>query len=310
MSEVPWFTIQEILDAYKKRFIVLGHKKQLWSTDSHLINRLNKFAHPQFAKIEDLENAVMMSPAQSTRKANINRYKMIYRHLFYLKLIPERESPAEKLPKLRKPKSMPRPFTHNEVALIMREAKEPQKHWFMLSCFAGFRAAEIALCSGADLEEIEDGFMIRIPAGKGGTDLALPAHPQIVEMECDKVGAYGHPQRNVGIKQVEDGFIYFLDDDNVIHPGFWELIGPLDPTKFYTFDQQRTASSVLRGNVIRVGHIDTAMFLVHKQQIRAIKWVENKYEADGLFISAIARTNPGAHVYVPQIACYYNFLCT
>jgi glycosyltransferase involved in cell wall biosynthesis len=135
-------------------------------------------------------------------------------------------------------------------------------------------------------------------------------HPQIVEMECDKVGAYGHPQRNVGIKQVEDGFIYFLDDDNVIHPGFWELIGPLDPTKFYTFDQQRTASSVLRGNVIRVGHIDTAMFLVHKQQIRAIKWVENKYEADGLFISAIARTNPGAHVYVPQIACYYNFLCT
>jgi integrase len=182
MSEVPWFTIQEILDAYKKRFIVLGHKKQLWSTDSHLINRLNKFAHPQFATIEDLENAVMMSPAQSTRKANINRYKMIYRHLFYLKLIPERESPAEKLPKLRKPKSMPRPFTHNEVALIMREAKEPQKHWFMLSCFAGFRAAEIALCSGADLEEIEDGFMIRIPAGKGGTDLALPAHSQIVEM--------------------------------------------------------------------------------------------------------------------------------
>jgi integrase len=182
MSEVPWFTIQEILDAYKKRFIVLGHKKQLWSTDSHLINRLNKFAHPQFATIEDLENAVMMSPAQSTRKANINRYKMIYRHLFYLKLIPERESPAEKLPKLRKPKSMPRPFTHNEVALIMREAREPQKHWFMLSCFAGFRAAEIALCSGADLEEIEDGFMIRIPAGKGGTDLALPAHPQIVEM--------------------------------------------------------------------------------------------------------------------------------
>jgi integrase len=182
MSEVPWFTIQEILDAYKKRFIVLGHKKQLWSTDSHLINRLNKFAHPQFATIEDLENAVMMSPAQSTRKANINRYKMIYRHLFYLKLIPDRESPAEKLPKLRKPKSMPRPFTHNEVALIMKEAKQPQKHWFMLSCFAGFRAAEIALCSGADLEEIEDGFMIRIPAGKGGTDLALPAHPQIVEM--------------------------------------------------------------------------------------------------------------------------------
>lgn len=181
-EQVPDYTIEQILDAYYKRFQVLGHKKQLWLTDKHLLNRLNKFAHPQFATTEHLEQAVMLSPGQSTKKANINRYKMIYRHLLYLKLIPERESPAEKLPKLRKPKSSPRPFTHNEVALIMKEAKEPMKHWFILSCFAGFRSAEISLCKGADLEEMQDGYMIRIPAGKGGTDLALPAHPVVVEM--------------------------------------------------------------------------------------------------------------------------------
>lgn len=154
----------------------------MWLTDKHLITRLSKSVHPQFATTEDLEKVIMLSPALSTKKTNINRFKMIYRHLIYLKLIPERDSPAEKLPKLRKPKSMPRPFTHNEVALIMREAREPHKHWFMLSCFAGLRAAEISLCAGADLEEVEEGYMIRIPAGKGGTDLALPAHPQIVEM--------------------------------------------------------------------------------------------------------------------------------
>ena len=182
MSETPLYSVEEILSAYQKRFVVLGHKKQLWLTDKHLINRLNKFAHPEFATTENLEEAVMLSPGQSTRKANINRYKMIYRHLLYLKLIPERESPAEKLPKLRKPKSSPRPFTHNEVALIMKEAKEPMKHWFILSCFAGLRAAEISLVKGADLEEMQDGYMIRIPAGKGGTDLALPAHPVVVEM--------------------------------------------------------------------------------------------------------------------------------
>jgi integrase len=181
-QEKPWFTIEQILEAYHKRFIVLGHKKQLWLTDKHLINRINKFAHPQFATTENLEQAVMLSPGQSTKKANINRYKMIYRHLFYLKLIPERESPAEKLPKLRKPKSSPRPFTHNEVALIMQEANEPMRHWFILSCFAGLRSAEISLCKGADLEEHQDGYMIRIPAGKGGTDLALPAHPVVVQM--------------------------------------------------------------------------------------------------------------------------------
>jgi len=182
MTQLPRFTINEILDAYYKRFQVLGHKKQLWLTDKHLIMRLNEIAHPEFATTEDLEKAVMKSPGLSTKKTNVNRYKMIYRHLLYLKLIPERESPAEKLPRIRKPKSMPRPFTHNEVALIMKEAKEPQKHWFILSCFAGLRAAEISLVKGADLEELQDGYMIRIPAGKGGTDLALPAHPVVVEM--------------------------------------------------------------------------------------------------------------------------------
>jgi len=182
MTQLPRFTINEILDAYYKRFQVLGHKKQLWLTDKHLILRLNEIAHPEFATTEDLEKAVMKSPGLSTKKTNVNRYKMIYRHLLYLKLIPERESPAEKLPRIRKPKSMPRPFTHNEVALIMTEAKEPQKHWFILSCFAGLRAAEISLVKGADLEELQDGYMIRIPAGKGGTDLALPAHPVVVEM--------------------------------------------------------------------------------------------------------------------------------
>ena len=181
-KQSPRFTINEILDAYYKRFQVLGHKKQLWLTDKHLIMRLNEIAHPEFATTEDLERAVMKSPGLSTKKTNVNRYKMIYRHLLYLKLIPERESPAEKLPRIRKPKSMPRPFTHNEVALIMKEAKEPQKHWFILSCFAGLRAAEISLVKGADLEELQDGYMIRIPAGKGGTDLALPAHPVVVEM--------------------------------------------------------------------------------------------------------------------------------
>jgi integrase len=138
--------------------------------------------HPQFATTDDLEQVIMLSPAQATRKTNSNRYKMIYRHLIHLQLVPEDHNPAEKLVRIRKPKSMPRPFTAGEVATIMESAKSPMRDWFILSCFAGFRAAEISLTCGADLEEHQDGYMIRIPHGKGGTDLALPAHPVVVEM--------------------------------------------------------------------------------------------------------------------------------
>jgi hypothetical protein len=134
------------------------------------------------------------------------------------------------------------------------------------------------------------------------------SHAQIVELECAN-GISGNPQRNFGIEQVDNGFIYFLDDDNIIHPAFWELTEGLDPTYFYTFDQQRTEDDILRGRTICVCEIDTAMFIVHRHHIRDIRWVESEYIADGLFISDIAQANPRSHIYIPKIRCYYNYLC-
>jgi hypothetical protein len=134
-------------------------------------------------------------------------------------------------------------------------------------------------------------------------------HPQIVEVDCDGVGLAGHPQRNYGINMVDDGFIYFLDDDNIIHPNFWSIVGQLNSNHFYTFNQQRTADTILRGNKIRLRHIDTAMFIVHKQHIKHITWITDQYDADGIFISQIHNHNYGAHIYVNKIGCYYNYIC-
>jgi len=133
-------------------------------------------------------------------------------------------------------------------------------------------------------------------------------NPQILEVEVNK-GISGNPQRNYGISLVDDGFIYFLDDDNIIHPHFWSIIDILDNNKFYTFDQLRTKKcDVLYGNNINVGHIDTAMFLVHRKQIGNIRWIENLYEADGYFITELNNNNKGLHVYINFICCYYNYL--
>ena len=45
--------------------------------------------------------------------------------------------------------------------------------------------------------------------------------PQIIELECSDFGIAGHPQRNFAIDIIEDGFIYFVDDDNIVHPNCW-----------------------------------------------------------------------------------------
>ena len=134
-------------------------------------------------------------------------------------------------------------------------------------------------------------------------------HPKILETFCDHSGVVGHPQRNYGLSLVENGHIYFLDDDNIIHPNFWSIVDKLNGNFFYTFNQLRNKyGNVLKGDNVSVNNIDTAMFIVHKKHIKDIKWHEDRYNADGYFISDIFKANPESHKYINEIACYYNFL--
>jgi hypothetical protein len=137
-------------------------------------------------------------------------------------------------------------------------------------------------------------------------------HPKILEVECDHVGVVGHPQRNYGMDLVTDGFIYFLDDDNIIHHNFWSIVEMLDPEYFYTFDQlrNRQTSWILPGHEIALMKIDTAMFLFHRCHVKTIRWQTDRYDADGRFICEILAENPGKHIYIKQIGCYYNYLST
>lgn len=134
-------------------------------------------------------------------------------------------------------------------------------------------------------------------------------NPKIEEHFCSDTGVVGHPQRNYGLNLVKDGFIYFLDDDNIIHPEFWNIVPTLDINCFYTFDQQQTyVGKLLKGNVLKVFWIDTAQFIVPKNMIQNIKFDISKYHADGLFITKINELYPKNHIYIPKIACYYNYL--
>lgn len=139
-------------------------------------------------------------------------------------------------------------------------------------------------------------------------DKLYPSNPKIVEV-TNNLGISGNPQRNYGMSLVDDGFIYFLDDDNIIHPAFWNITRSLNTKYFYTFDQLRDGNTFY-GNTIEVGKIDTAMFIATKEQIGNIKWIEDKYDADGYFISEILKNNKNSHKYINEIGSYYNYLRT
>lgn len=131
-------------------------------------------------------------------------------------------------------------------------------------------------------------------------------NPKISEYHFTSSGISGNPQRNYGLTQIKNKntFVYFLDDDNLIHHDLYKLLNSIEPGKFYTFNQENGLS----GNRIKLGYIDTAMFLIDYTLIKDTKWVIDRYDADCVFLSEIYSLNPDKWVYVNDINCYYNKL--
>ena len=135
---------------------------------------------------------------------------------------------------------------------------------------------------------------------------------KITELECSDTGKAGHPMRNFVIKQIKEGLIYNLDDDNIMHRGFWELLPKMNTEHFYSFDQVNMSpfgtNGVLKGDTLRVTKIDTAQFVVPKRLVESIEFQKDNYKADGVYMVEVNSKNPGCHVYFPKLAAYYNYM--
>jgi predicted O-methyltransferase YrrM len=129
---------------------------------------------------------------------------------------------------------------------------------------------------------------------------------KIKEYICDDDGISGNSQRNYALTKItnEKTYIYYLDDDNIIHPQLYKLINILDDNKIYTFNQVDR----ITGNNINIGQIDTAMFLIDYNLCKNIVWISDKYEADGFYIKECYEKNKHLHIYVNNDLCYYNKL--
>jgi len=127
--------------------------------------------------------------------------------------------------------------------------------------------------------------------------------PEIEEHIYSANGISGNDQRNFAIDAVADtSFIYFLDDDNLIHPDLYKLLDIISPNFLYTFDQKNRCS----GESIGVDLIDTAMFLVKKDDCKRIRWTPNKYNADGYFITDVYNENKDNWIYIKNALSFYN----
>lgn len=140
-----------------------------------------------------------------------------------------------------------------------------------------------------------------------------------------KEGDYGHDLLNQCLDQI-NGWVYVLDDDNILHPNFTNVInefnleqnwedGLIKPIKGFFFNQWIGGKDftglderIAHPENIKVGQIDMAQILVHSDLIGNHRFPSGQYVADGLWIESIYDEHPTKFRFISEIACYYNEL--
>ena len=131
-------------------------------------------------------------------------------------------------------------------------------------------------------------------------------HEKVTEYLHTSEGISGNPQRNYALTKLKNKhtFLYYLDDDNVIHPHLYKLLNIIENNKIYSFNQ----ASRLRGDNLCLDKVDTAMVLINNNICDNLAWRKNVYGADGFYIETIYRNNKDKHVFIDNELCFYNAL--
>jgi integrase len=172
---------EEVGNLLARRYEIAGWSRSIFINDWSLLREVCGPKHPSQVFLPDLEEKVLKGHTQGTRETYVARMRSIFNSMRMLGVIDVLHRPDDGLPKVKVSRATPRPISKDQAVMLMTQASEPMREWFILACLAGLRAMEVATIRGDWLEEHPEGMMLRVH-GKGKTEKLIPAHPQIVEI--------------------------------------------------------------------------------------------------------------------------------
>lgn len=168
-------TVDEAITAITHYRRLHGHSDGTARLDAWVLKTLGK--SPQEASVADLEAIVLRSDAKATRASYASRIRSTFTALRDMGLITNRAD--EQLPKLRWPKTLPRPLTDHQVRVLLAGMARPHLDVVRVALLTGARAMECWAMSGVDLHDGANGPELLLH-GKGGKEATVPAHPTVV----------------------------------------------------------------------------------------------------------------------------------
>jgi O-antigen biosynthesis protein len=134
-----------------------------------------------------------------------------------------------------------------------------------------------------------------------------------------KCGDWSLNVTNEVIKDIFTGWIYFLDDDNILHEDFYTEIQSLVkqyPDKLgFIFSQKidykdftNTDIRIASSENVKVRHIDLAQYILDRSLLSNEHLFGTGYLSDGIFIEKLYKEKKEYFHITDKILCYYNYL--
>lgn len=131
-------------------------------------------------------------------------------------------------------------------------------------------------------------------------------------------GGLLYPEVSDIIRTIKSGWIYLLDDDNIIHEDFYKTIKASIknlPIALVHIVSQLVAGRDFTGQDIRVASrentafqkIDIAQMVIHRSIFDTHSFSSN-YAADGFFIEEVLKTHGDSFVWIDKVLSHYNYL--
>lgn len=144
-------------------------------------------------------------------------------------------------------------------------------------------------------------------------DIKLPERDNTFLLKCDRTGPWGHAGRNFFLDNFnlyDDDWVYFLDDDNIIHPAFYSTVQQFLSTDYAIihWGQLNKNNEIRLIPDIAIDKIDTACYMIQWKQNKHTRYNDEKYNADGFY--AIDCSQNGPVLTLNDSLCYYNYLRT
>lgn len=116
--------------------------------------------------------------------------------------------------------------------------------------------------------------------------------------------------------EIEDGWIVFVDDDNILHENYFRIVGSHveeESTSFIVTHQDINYKDFTRSKIreaipenVKVGSIDLAQVTFRHSVFKDYS-LNTEYTGDGIFLESMYNTSPELFKFVDGIAAYYNY---